>query len=74
MVTCRGGLAAAGRQVIVALSPTLAGRIMYDPRPGLHIRYWVRAQRKHSYQAAGHQDKPSYQRQLRTLTRGAAGN
>ena len=31
MVTCRGGLAAAGRQVIVALSPALAGRIMYDP-------------------------------------------
>ncbi len=31
IVTCRGGLAAAGRQVIVALSPTLAGRIMYDP-------------------------------------------
>jgi monoamine oxidase len=30
-VTCRGGLAAAGRQVIVALSPALAGRIMYDP-------------------------------------------
>jgi monoamine oxidase len=30
-VTCRGGLVAAGRQVIVALSPTLAGRIMYDP-------------------------------------------
>ena len=31
VVTCRGGLVAAGRQVIVALSPTLAGRIMYDP-------------------------------------------
>lgn len=30
-VTCRGGLVATGRQVIVALSPTLAGRIMYDP-------------------------------------------
>ena len=30
-VTCRGGLVAAGRQVIVALSPALAGRIMYDP-------------------------------------------
>jgi monoamine oxidase len=30
-VTCRGGLLAAGRQVIVALSPALAGRIMYDP-------------------------------------------
>ncbi len=30
-VTCRGGLVATGRQVIVALSPALAGRIMYDP-------------------------------------------
>lgn len=30
-VTCRGGLVARGRQVIVALAPTLAGRIMYDP-------------------------------------------
>jgi monoamine oxidase len=31
IVTCRGGLTAAGRQVIVTLSPALAGRIMYDP-------------------------------------------
>jgi monoamine oxidase len=31
IVTCRGGLVAAGRQVIVAMSPALAGRIMYDP-------------------------------------------
>ena len=30
-VTCRGGNVATGRQVIVALSPTLAGRIMYRP-------------------------------------------
>jgi monoamine oxidase len=30
-VHCRGGLVAQGRRVIVALSPTLAGRIMYDP-------------------------------------------
>jgi len=30
-VSCRGGLVAKGRQVIVALAPTLAGRIMYDP-------------------------------------------
>ncbi|UXA17805.1 FAD-dependent oxidoreductase [Mycobacterium sp. SMC-4] len=30
-VTCRGGLVARGRRVIVAISPTLAGRIMYDP-------------------------------------------
>jgi len=30
-VMCRGGVAATGRQVIVALAPTLAGRIMYDP-------------------------------------------
>lgn len=30
-VTCRGGLVAKGKQVIVALAPTLAGRIMYDP-------------------------------------------
>ena len=30
-VHCRGGLAVQGRRVIVAISPTLAGRIMYDP-------------------------------------------
>ncbi|MGB2920151.1 MAG: FAD-dependent oxidoreductase [Mycobacterium sp.] len=30
-VHCRGGLDAAGRRAIVAISPTLAGRIMYDP-------------------------------------------
>ena len=30
-VHCRGGLVANGRRVIVAISPTLAGRIMYDP-------------------------------------------
>jgi len=35
-VYCRGGLVARGRRVIVALSPTLAGRIMYDPPlPGI---------------------------------------
>jgi monoamine oxidase len=35
-VTCRGGLTATGRQVVVALAPTLAGRIMYDPpMPGV---------------------------------------
>ena len=30
-VSCRGGVVARGRRVIVTLSPTLAGRIMYDP-------------------------------------------
>ncbi len=30
-VHCREGLVARGRRVIVAISPTLAGRIMYDP-------------------------------------------
>ncbi|GJF10910.1 monoamine oxidase [Mycolicibacterium cyprinidarum] len=30
-VHCRGGLIASARRVIVAISPTLAGRIMYDP-------------------------------------------
>lgn len=30
-VHCRGGLVARGQRVIVALAPTLAGRIMYDP-------------------------------------------
>jgi monoamine oxidase len=30
-VRCRDGLVARGRRVIVAISPTLAGRIMYDP-------------------------------------------
>ncbi|BDX29859.1 monooxygenase [Mycobacterium antarcticum] len=31
VVHCRGGRVARGRRVIVAISPTLAGRIMYDP-------------------------------------------
>ena len=30
-VHCRGGVVAHGRRVIVAISPTLAGRITYDP-------------------------------------------
>lgn len=30
-VSCRGGMVVRGRRVIVAISPTLAGRIMYDP-------------------------------------------
>lgn len=30
-VSCRGGLVARGRRAIIAISPTLAGRIMYDP-------------------------------------------
>jgi monoamine oxidase len=35
-VRCRGGLTAVGKRVIVALAPTLAGRIMYDPHlPGV---------------------------------------
>ncbi|WP_431234129.1 flavin monoamine oxidase family protein [Mycolicibacterium psychrotolerans] len=35
-VHCRGGVIARGRRVIVAISPTLAGRIMYDPPlPGM---------------------------------------
>src|SRR4051812_29097357 len=35
-VRCRGGFIASGRQIIVALAPTLAGRIMYDPPlPGI---------------------------------------
>lgn len=35
-VHCRGGLVVRGRRIIVAISPTLAGRIMYDPPlPGI---------------------------------------
>jgi monoamine oxidase len=35
-VSCRGGVVARGRQVIVALAPALAGRIMYEPpMPGV---------------------------------------
>jgi monoamine oxidase len=30
-LTCRGGLVARGRRAVVAVSPTLAGRILYDP-------------------------------------------
>jgi len=29
--TCRGGVIARGRRIVVALAPTLAGRILYDP-------------------------------------------
>lgn len=43
-VHCRGGVTARGRRVIVAVSPTLAGRIMYDPPlPGVRDQLTQRA-------------------------------
>ena len=59
MVTCRGGLAAAGRQVIVALSPALAGRIMYDPPlPGVRDQLTQRMPHASAHQMFAIYDEP----------------
>jgi monoamine oxidase len=58
-VTCRGGTVATGRQVIVALSPTLAGRIMYDPPlPGVRDQLTQRAPLASSHKAFAFYDEP----------------
>ncbi|WP_353953132.1 FAD-dependent oxidoreductase [Knoellia sp. S7-12] len=58
-VTCRGGLMARGRQVVVALAPTLAGRIMYDPPlPGTRDQLTQRMPQASAHKAFAIYDEP----------------
>ncbi len=58
-VTCRGGLVAHGRRVIVALSPTLAGRIMYDPPlPGIRDQMTQRVPQASAHKMFALYDEP----------------
>ncbi|MGC1206560.1 MAG: FAD-dependent oxidoreductase, partial [Ornithinimicrobium sp.] len=58
-VTCRGGLVATGRRVIVALSPTLAGRIMYDPPlPGVRDQLTQRVPQASAHKMFAIYDEP----------------
>lgn len=58
-VTCRGGVVASGRQVIVALSPTLAGRIMYDPPlPGVRDQLTQRVPQASAHKSFVIYDEP----------------
>ncbi len=58
-VTCRGGLVATGRRVIVALSPTLAGRIMYDPPlPGIRDQMTQRVPQASAHKMFALYDEP----------------
>jgi len=62
-VTCRGGLVAAGRQVIVALSPALAGRIMYDPPlPGVRDQLTQRMPHASAHKMFALYDEPFWRR------------
>ena len=59
IVTCRGGLVAAGRQVIVAMSPALAGRIMYDPPlPGVRDQLTQRMPQASAHKMFAIYDEP----------------
>ncbi len=58
-VTCRGGLVATGQRVIVALSPTLAGRIMYDPPlPGVRDQLTQRVPQASAHKMFAIYDEP----------------
>ncbi|MDT5014350.1 MAG: monoamine oxidase [Mycobacterium sp.] len=58
-VHCRGGLLAHGRRAIVAISPTLAGRIMYDPPlPGMRDQLTQRLPNGSSMKAFFIYDEP----------------
>ncbi|MGB0877769.1 MAG: flavin monoamine oxidase family protein [Mycobacterium sp.] len=58
-VHCRGGLVAGARRVIVAVSPTLAGRIMYDPPlPGVRDQLTQRVPNASSMKAFFIYDEP----------------
>ena len=58
-VHCRGGATASGRRVIVAISPTLAGRIMYDPPlPGVRDQLTQRLPNGSSMKAFFIYDEP----------------
>lgn len=59
VVSCRGGLVAHGRRVIVALAPTLAGRIMYDPPlPGVRDQLTQRTPQASAMKAFFVYDEP----------------
>ncbi|MGB3593726.1 MAG: FAD-dependent oxidoreductase, partial [Ornithinimicrobium sp.] len=58
-VTCRGGLVATGRRLVVALSPTLAGRIMYDPPlPGVRDQLTQRVPQASAHKMFALYDQP----------------
>lgn len=58
-VHCRGGLVARARQVIVAIAPTLAGRIMYDPPlPGVRDQLTQRMPQASAMKAFFTYDEP----------------
>lgn len=58
-VHCRGGRVVRGRRVIVALAPTLAGRIMYDPPlPGVRDQLTQRMPQASSMKAFLTYDEP----------------
>ncbi len=58
-VSCRGGLVATGQRLIVALSPTLAGRIMYDPPlPGIRDQMTQRVPQASAHKMFALYDEP----------------
>ncbi|MGB3763736.1 MAG: FAD-dependent oxidoreductase [Ornithinimicrobium sp.] len=58
-VTCRGGLVATGRRLVVALSPTLAGRLMYDPPlPGVRDQMTQRVPQASAHKMFALYDEP----------------
>lgn len=63
-VTCRGGTVAVGRRAVVALSPTLAGRIMYDPPlPGVRDQLTQRVPQASAHKAFLIYDEPFWREQ-----------
>ena len=62
-VHCRGGVIARGRRVIVAISPTLAGRITYDPPlPGVRDQLTQRLPNGSAMKAFFVYDEPFWRR------------
>jgi monoamine oxidase len=58
-VRCRGGVEARGRRAIVALAPTLAGRIMYDPPlPGVRDQLTQRMPQASAHKMFALYDEP----------------
>ncbi len=63
-VHCRGGVIASGRRVIVAVAPTLAGRILYDPPlPGIRDQLTQRLPHASAMKAFVVYDEPFWQRE-----------
>lgn len=58
-VSCRGGMVATGQRLIVAVSPTLAGRIMYDPPlPGIRDQMTQRVPQASAHKMFALYDEP----------------